>query len=117
MSLLTAAFARLPRFPPAEAWRTNLPKPPRRRIEPSAPPREAFVDTEAMAAIDALYTGEADRTRKRVNLAQGLVLHAVARAVCAVSGYRGEKADGRGHERGVFQNGLGRLRGRVRADG
>ena len=37
-SLLTAAFARLPRFPPAEAWRTNLPKPPRRRI-PSRPRR------------------------------------------------------------------------------
>ena len=47
----------------------------------------------------------------------GSVLCAVERAVCAVSGYRGEKADGRGHERGVFQNGLGRLRGRVRADG
>ena len=39
---------------------------------PSEESREPFVDTEAMAAIDALYTGEADRTRKRVNLAQGL---------------------------------------------
>ena len=38
---------------------------------PSEESREVFVDTEAMAAVDALYTGEVDRTLKRVNLAQG----------------------------------------------
>ena len=73
MSLLTAAFA-LPAALSAcgslEDKPSEAPTPP--HPEPSAPPREAFVDTEAMAAIDALYTGEADRTRKRVNLAQGL---------------------------------------------
>lgn len=73
MSLLTAAFA-LPAALSAcgslEDKPSEVPAPP--HPEPSAPPREAFVDTEAMAAIDALYTGEADRTRKRVNLAQGL---------------------------------------------
>lgn len=118
MSLLTAAFA-LPAALSAcgslEDKPSEAPAPP--HPEPSAPPREAFVDTEAMAAIDALYTGEADRTRKRVNLAQGLS-YTLSRAPSAqYPDVRGEKADGRGHERGVFQNGLGRLRGRVRADG
>lgn len=73
MSLLTAAFAlpaALSTCGSLEDKPSEAPAPP--HPEPSAPPREAFVDTEAMAAIDALYTGEADRTRKRVNLAQGL---------------------------------------------
>ena len=39
---------------------------------PTEESREVFVDEEAMAAVDALYTGEVDRTLKRVNLAQGL---------------------------------------------
>ena len=31
--------------------------------------QEVFVDTDAIAAIDALYTGEVDRTLNKVNLA------------------------------------------------
>ena len=33
--------------------------------------QEVFVDTDAIAAIDALYTGEVDRTLNKVNLAAG----------------------------------------------
>ena len=116
MSLLTAAFA-LPAALSAcgslEDKPSEAPTPP--HPEPSAPPREAFVDTEAMAAIDALYTGEADRTRKRVNLAQGLS-YTLSRAPSA------QYPDTEGKKltdviNRVFQHGLGRLRGRVRADG